>query len=679
MNGSGSVMRYGRVQPLDFLTSPFAVNYRGCLSFTLLFALLFAFSEAPRHCCAQVFQPDPSLIANDDHPRAGEFRKRDRDQNAALSEEEFVSGGGADKKVLQRNFRIFDFDRDGRLNLSEFVTVPFGQADQQRGMTPDPIIQLSAEKRELLLHQWNQWDTDSDDRLSSAEFTKGTPASLVRGMNSTTFVDWDLDRDQFISRDEVARVLDIAFGVCTPNGIQLRSNTGRILDWIMFRGLKKDENGMVSKADYFNVLGPGFADREIWFDLIDKNHDGQFDLEEFSKSNHSTDPVTVFLNCDQDFNGVLSVDELELLPAERFPVANFLIPAFDDNRDGSLSLSEFQFSPVNNLLVIWNQARDKNEDGKLSFEEFRYDSGIVLTALCAEYFQRLDTNHDRLLSLDEFEFETSNTSDRQRELRVENSEGSVLLVTIPEYPNIGSPQLSPDGKWLAVDGSKEGQNDAAAHVLLINLASDEVLDLGSGCLPHWSADGRRIGYSKYSGGVYIRNVEAIEDDEELIDSRGWSICFSPDGKYTAYTKGGNLVLLNHKTHEKRMLFDSNKFEYSYIEWNFVWSPDSERVCFKARKADGTIDVCIASIMEDGPALRVRCSGKDVRTNLAWHPDGKRIMFPRFAAPGRREQIFEIPVDGDEPARRYVKQPRNRNNINQTWSKDGKLFVYLTTP
>ena len=668
--------RTNQTSPLSLL--PVASGRTRLICSGLLAALITAFL-LQNSCLSQVFEPDPALIPGQNHPRAGEFRARDTDQNGILTEDEFVQIGGVDKRILQRNFKVFDFDHDRRMTLEEFVTVPFGQADQQRGITPDPVILMSAQKRKELSGFWKEWDTDSDDCLSSDEFTKGSIASRVPGLKSTKFTAWDLNGDQRITRDEMARVLDIAYGVCAPEGVLLRSNTGRILDWIMFRGLKKDEKGMISKADYFSVLGPAFTDREIWFSLIDTNRDDQFDFKEFAKSNHSTDPVTSFLKCDQDLNGLLSAEELEQLPPERFPLADFLLPSFDDDHDGSLSLSEYQFSPVNNLLAMWHWSKDKNEDGKLSFDEFRYDPGIALTALSAEYFRRLDVDRDQLLSLDEFAFETTNTSARQRELRVQYPDGSILLITIPDYPNTGSPQLSPDGKWLAVDGSKEGQNDGAAHVLLVSLESDEVRDLGAGCLPHWSADGRRIGYSKYSGGVYVRDADGNADDEEQIDRQGWSISFSPDGKYASYTKGGNLVLLDLKTWTSRLLFTQDQFLYAYIEWNFVWSPDSERIGFKARKDDGSVDVCVASVNGDDPKLCVLCDGKDVRTNLAWHPDGKRIMFPRFPQPGKREQIYEISIEGDQPAVRYPKQPKNRNNINQCWSSDGKTFVYLSTP
>jgi len=53
------------------------------------------------------------------------------------------------------------------------------------------------------------------------------------------------------------------------------------------------------------------------------------------------------------------------------------------------------------------------------------------------------------------------------------------------------------------------------------------------------------------------------------------------------------------------------------------------------------------------------------------------MFPRHPAGSARTQIFEIDPDGEKPSVRYPKQPRDRNNICVSWSRDGKTFVYMS--
>ncbi len=43
------------------------------------------------------------------------------------------------------------------------------------------------------------------------------------------------------------------------------------------------------------------------------------------------------------------------------------------------------------------------------------------------------------------------------------------LVSLADYPYLCSPELSPDGTRVAVDGWREGENLQDAHLLIINL------------------------------------------------------------------------------------------------------------------------------------------------------------------------------------------------------------------
>lgn len=64
------------------------------------------------------------------------------------------------------------------------------------------------------------------------------------------------------------------------------------------------------------------------------------------------------------------------------------------------------------------------------------------------------------------------------------------VVAIPNYSIINSPEVSPDGEWIGVDGWKHGQVLTDAHLLLVHLKIGIVSDLGIGAMPTWSADGR---------------------------------------------------------------------------------------------------------------------------------------------------------------------------------------------
>lgn len=610
------------------------------------------------------------------HPGA-KFHALDQDSNELLTLAELVAEGSVPANRLSRDLKVLDIDRDGSLNLAEFMSLPYWIPADLRTSPPEPISSLAESATQGLLHQWDQWDRNGDGLLDRQEFMSQNVGTLFDGKVKTDFKLWDFDDNQQISRKEAGMFMEVAFGVRTPQGELLRSKAGRVVDWRMFQSLKRDAEGYVRRDDYFQALGD-VPDRHVWFNSNDRNQDGKFNYAEFAMGDHQTDPVATFLEMDLDFNGMLSRDELEKLPGDRFPAANFLFPAFDDDGDGSLSLAEFRLSPVVNLLASWNSAQDKNNDGLLSQDEFRFYSGITLVGLCLDYFRRLDVNQDRVLDLDEFAFMTDHPSANETEIRVQTPEGQVLAIAIPDYPIICSPEISPDGKWVAVDGWRHGQTNLAAHLIVASLQTDEVRDLGTGCIPHWSADGQQLAYSKYGAGVFIRDFEANANDEELIDRQGWAIHFAPDGKSAAYVKGNNFIVYDLKQRSGRPLFRQEKLPYNYIEHNFCWSPDSQRIVFKGHQNDGNIVMAVVSVEGDDPQLRVRRPGDDVQSDFSWHPDGERVMFPKLPKPGQKTQLYVIDIDGDEPAERFPLQPKNRNNGGLCWSRDGKTLVYMST-
>lgn len=619
---------------------------------------------------------DPVVVVSlAENPLRTEFATCDVDQDGLLTEAEYLKRVGREMRTLLREFKMFDIDGDHRISLAEFVTVPIGQPEAQRGTIADPVVVLSEAKKARLARDWKEWDLNGDESLVPDEFNSAEIPGLVAGLESTSFADWDLNHDGQVSSQEADRVLDIAYGVRIPSGELVRDHTARVVDLRMFYGMKPDVNGKVRREVYIKALGGSPDVAEKWFPTINKPGRELFGFAEFATSGHRTDPVHQFLQMDLDFDGRLSRKEVDALPVGWGPVGVNWLDGFDDDRDGLYSLREFLLVPHVNLLTVWHTARDEDDDGKLQPEEFRFRPGVELAALSAEYFRRLDLNHDQTLSLEEYPFITTHLP--PNEIHVQSADGKTIKIAIPDYPNIYSPEISPDGKWVAVDGWKRGQPSVAAHLLIASVETDEVRDLGIGCIPHWSADGKKIAYSRYGRGVFIRNFEG-DADESSVDPRGWAIEFSPDGKQTAYVTGSNnFVIHDVDINEKRPVFPAGQSPYSYIEHNFTWSPDSKRICFKGHRANGIVDVGIINATGGDPNLRVLCDGKDVSSDFSWLPGGQRLMFARRPEGSQRTQIFEMDPDGMKPSFRYPKQPLDRNNICVCWSRDGKTFVYLS--
>ena len=251
------------------------------------------------------------------------------------------------------------------------------------------------------------------------------------------------------------------------------------------------------------------------------------------------------------------------------------------------------------------------------------------------------------------------------------------IAALPDFPIINSPEISPDGKFVAVDGWRAGQDNTDAHLLIVNIKTGRVHDLGIGCMPSWSADGQWIAYSRYqpNGGVFLRGVDG--DAEQLIDRNGWGIQWSPDGFKTAYTRGGNIIVYDINADTRREIFPAKNVPYQTIYWNCKWSPDSTRICFKGRRQNGKEEFAIVSVVGNDPKLRVRCAGEDYNPDIGWHPDGKRVTIPRAPKPGQPGQIYEFDPDGDEAPVPVAGQPTDRHNSGMSWSKDGKTLVFVS--
>jgi hypothetical protein len=194
------------------------------------------------------------------------------------------------------------------------------------------------------------------------------------------------------------------------------------------------------------------------------------------------------MKLDTDFDSYLSADEVMNQPPEQIRLAEFMLPAFDDDRDGRLSLAEYRFSPLGNPMATWTQAYDEIRDGTLSQGEFRFRPG--LDAICAEYFRRLDTDKDDSLTLDEFTFITQNDAATSCELIAQYQDGTRLRITIPGYGMIFSPKLAADGNQVLVDGWRTNGPSNLSRIFVVNLQTDEVLDVGRGFVPAWAPNAR---------------------------------------------------------------------------------------------------------------------------------------------------------------------------------------------
>ncbi|HLQ45367.1 MAG TPA: hypothetical protein VK137_11600, partial [Planctomycetaceae bacterium] len=150
--------------------------------------------------------------------------------------------------------------------------------------------------------------------------------------------------------------------------------------------------------------------------------------------------------------------------------------------------------------------------------------------------------------------------------------------------------------------------------------------------------------------------------------------WSPNGKRIAYYVGLRYLVLEVATEKTTVLY--NATEYRQIFWNFTWSPDSQRICFKGLKPDGSEEVVSVSIDPDKPQLKVHHSGKGITGDFAWHPDGQRIAFCMYCPERNVTQVYEFNPNSDDPPQLLKGQDPNLPNTDICWTPDGKQLILI---
>ena len=272
---------------------------------------------------------------------------------------------------------------------------------------------------------------------------------------------------------------------------------------------------------------------------------------------------------------------------------------------------------------------------------------------------------------------------------------AVLRMVTADSGLTGYPAISRDGKLIAFASDRARKDNLDIWVQQvggrepIQLTSDPADESD----PAFSPDGTMIAFrsEKNGGGIYV--APALGGSPILLAPLGRNPRFSPDGRWVAYSAGGEAVsnpgsagvfIVNSGGGVPRAIHPEMA-----TATNPVWSPRSDRLLVLGRRdakapALAELDWWILPL-DGGVPERTGAYARIDRQKLLHSPfpqglpvpldwrneGGDRILFS--AALGEAVNLWEIPLLGTGPARRLTMGPGTHGHAG--WSGDGRRLVF----
>jgi Tol biopolymer transport system component len=201
------------------------------------------------------------------------------------------------------------------------------------------------------------------------------------------------------------------------------------------------------------------------------------------------------------------------------------------------------------------------------------------------------------------------------------------LATVGAHNELDYPELSPDGRYVAVGRRVQGNDDVSLWDVL--RGSYTKLTLGEAeFYPVWSPDGARIAFRSVRNGnygIYTRLSNGAGGEQALVNSPHTKVPqdWSKDGRFLLYyetqAEGRDIWVLDLTVKDSKPRPVVNT---PFQETMAQFSPDGRWIAYQTDES-GQVEIVVQAFPEPGGKVTVSTAGG---SQPRWRADGKELYF-----------------------------------------------------